>query len=249
MKRIARWPLLLIAIPWAVILLLVQTVSSRNGMARGGDPAIGGMRLDGGGMGGAMGGSLASLPAANPYSTIRTVITDLTPDQESKLVMASSTLTRQLDVWQATSQSALQSLTAAAYEAELYRRNLLREDLINDAEIAMVAILNPDQAEKWESSQLNTQLTTRLAPLGLTDAQKAKVTPLIADTAKRLAATKDKDTLVNIKGEFWKQVAGLLTNLQMTQLFAPTFAGRAARGRGSSAVTPTPFTAPATRPN
>jgi hypothetical protein len=45
MKRIARWPLLLIAIPWAVILLLVQTVSSRNGMARGGDPAIGGMRL------------------------------------------------------------------------------------------------------------------------------------------------------------------------------------------------------------
>ena len=190
----------------------------------------------GGGFGGPGGGFGFGGATANPATSIQTAITDLSDDQKTKLTAASDELNTKLTDWQTSSQAALQPLQPQGqpgqpvdqaaqdkYNAESYKQNMIREDLINDAEIKMVAILKAAQAEKWETSRLNTQLTSKLGTLDWSAAQKAKVDPMIAETAKALAAAKDKAAIVKAKAEFWKKVAGLLTDVQMTQVFAPTF--------------------------
>jgi hypothetical protein len=255
MKRIAKWPLLFIAIPWALILLLVQTVHGGGmGGMRGGDPVIPGATL-----------SRLPVPSGDsPFTSISSIIgPDLTPEQQRKLGTANLSYTSKLSEWRTSAQAALEPLTGDAYDAELFKRNLLLEDIIHDSEIAALAILTPAQAEKWETSQLNNQLNNRLRTLGLSDAQKDKINPLIADTAKKLATAKDKETLVQVRGDFWKQITGLLSDIQLTELFSPTFArgrdsvttagrglGGGGMGGGFGGITTTmPASAPATRPN
>jgi hypothetical protein len=208
----------------------------------GGAGGAGGGGFGGAGGGAGRGGGLGA--AVNPSTTMQTVLTDLTDDQKTKLTAASTDLTTKLTEWQTSSGAVLtplqptftpgQPVDQAAqdkFNAENYKQNLLREDIINDAEIKMVAILTPAQAEKWEASRLNTQLTTRVGTLDWTAAQKAKIDPIIATTAKTLAGAKDKAALVKAKAEFWAKVAGMLTDIQVTQVFAPTFAaGRGGRG-------------------
>jgi hypothetical protein len=116
----------------------------------------------------------------------------------------------------------------AKYNEETAKQNAIRDGLVNDAEIKMVAVLTPAQAEKWEASRLNQQLTTRLGTLGWTADQKAKADPIVADFSKQLATAKDSPTLVKTKGAFWVKIAALLTDVQITQVFAPTAGG----GRG-----------------
>jgi Spy/CpxP family protein refolding chaperone len=197
----------------------------------------------GGGGGGGRGGrgGAAAGGAPNLAATITAAVTDLTDDQKTKLTAAADALTAKLTEWQTSSQAALQPLQPAftpgqpvdqaaqdKYNAELYKQNMMREDLLNDAELAMLAILKPEQGAKWETSRLNAQLTTELGTLGWTVAQKTKVDPMLADAAKALAGAKDKAALVGARAAFWNKVAGELNDVQITQVFAPSFAG----GRG-----------------
>jgi hypothetical protein len=255
MKRIAKWPLFLIAIPWALLLLLLQTVHG-GGMVRGGDPAISAAGLS----------DRLPVPSGDsPFKSISSVIgLDLTTEQQRKLGTANLSYTNKLSEWRTSAQAALEPLTGDAYDAELFKRNLLLEDIIHDSEIAALAILTPAQAEKWETSQLNNQLNNRLRTLGLSDVQKGKINLQVAETAKKLATAKDKETLVQVRGDFWKQITGLLSDIQLTELFNPTFArgrdsgptaGRGLGGGGTSGggfggmTTTSPASAPATRPN
>jgi hypothetical protein len=210
----------------------------------GGGPGGGGFGGGGPGGGGFGGGAAFGRGGgANPAPAIQAAITDLTDDQKTKLTAAGDELTTKLTEWQTSSGAVLQPLQPTVtpgqpvdqaaqdkYNAELYKQNLLRQDMIDDAEIKMVAILKPDQAVKWETTRLEQQVNTRLGTLGQTADQKTKITALVADAAKKLAGAKDKATLTKAKGEFWAKVAGMLNDIQVTQVFAPTF--QAGRGGG-----------------
>jgi hypothetical protein len=210
----------------------------------GGGAGRGGAAARGGGIaaGTAIGG-------ANPAASIQAAITDLTDDQKTELQAAATELNTKLQTWQTSSQATLQPLqpqftfgqpadpaAQETYNAELAKQNLLRENLINDAEIAMVGILKSDQAVRWESTRLNQQVSTSIGTLGLTAAQKAKLDAMVAETARTLATTKDRAALVKARGAFWNQVSGMLNEIQITQVFAPTFPpARGTIGRGGAA--------------
>ena len=97
----------------------------------------------------------------------------------------------------------------------------------------MLALLTPAQAQKWEASRLHQQLTTPLGTLGLSAAQKSQLDALIADSAAALPAATDAAALLKAKAAFWNKVAATLSDLQLTQIFAPTFPP-ARTGRGAA---------------
>ena len=198
-----------------------------GGGGRGGGG--GGMGGAGGGFGGGRGGFGFANP--NPAPTITAQITDLTPDQTTKLTAASTDLDAALAAWQTSSAAALTPLQAqpgtppdAAAQKKLadetYKQNLLREDILTDAELKMIAILTPAQAAKWETSRLTTQAAVRFGTLGLTDDQAAKRDALIKDYATKLVAIKDKVAYTKMKAEFWAKTLTFLNETQTTQIFA-----------------------------
>jgi len=110
--------------------------------------------------------------------------------------------------------------------------------MINEAEIALVAILAPSQAQKWQTARLKDLVTSRLRPVGLTDAQTVKADAIIATHAPKVLEARDRDALLAAKAAFWKEIVGILDNAQLTVLLAPSQDGAGGRGgRGASVAT------------
>jgi hypothetical protein len=207
----------------------------------------GGGGFGGGGPGGGMGGFGGGMGmmgrggGANPMPSIQANVTDLSADQTTKLTAISDDLNTKMTAWQESSQAVLQPLqpqmgtpaTPAETDklnAETFKQNGLRDDMVNDAEIKMVAILTPAQADKFETARLNQQVNTRLGQLGLTADQKSKITAATAEASKAIAGAKDKAALVKAKGAFWAKVAGLCNEYQITQVFTGAAGGRGGFG-------------------
>jgi Spy/CpxP family protein refolding chaperone len=213
----------------------------------GGGPGGGGGGGPGGG-GGGFGGGRGGFGFANPNpsATITAQITDLTDDQKTKLAAASAALDETLTAWQTSSGAVLTPLTPAAGAApdpaaqkkladETYKQNLLREDILIDGELKMLAILTPAQQIKWETFRLTQQANGRFGTLGLTDDQLAKRDALIKEYAAKLVVLKDKAAYTKMKVEFWTKTLGFLNDPQIGQIFVPTFPGRGFGGGGGGA--------------
>jgi GH35 family endo-1,4-beta-xylanase len=173
------------------------------------------------------------------------VVTDLNADQKSRITPIADDATAKLAAWQQSSQRALAPVLPqyaagqVAYEheikeynAEVTKQNALRDEIINDAEAKLLAILTPAQAEKWQQARLNAAFTTHFAALEVTDAQKAKVDPIIAESAKKLAAAKDKSAIASAKAEFVTKSLGVL-DAEQAQRYLPPGARGGARGAGA----------------
>ena len=214
----------------------------RGGGARGFGGGGGG--FGGGGFGGGGPGRGAAPAPVNPASTIDATVNDLSADQKTKIAAVSEDTTTKLAAWQKSSQVALAQVqpqyspgqVAYAHEqeefaAEQTKQNGLRDDILNDAEAQLLAILTPAQAEKWESSRLSAQFTADFGRLNVTDDQKTKVDGITAESAKKLAAAKDKTTVADSKAEFTKNVMAVLDDQQKAQ-YQAMLSGGNGRGRG-----------------
>jgi len=223
------------------------TVAGSTGgqLNAGAAPPVGAGRGAGalGGRGGRGGAAVAAAQpsVANTADSVRVLVTDLTDDQKTKLAAASQDLDAKLNGWQTCSQEALLVVQPQytpgqlAYEYEIAHYNaarsqqeLLRDGIINEAEIAMVGILNPAQAQAWAKARLKEQVSARL--VGLTDAQSAKADTIVANHAKKITGAKDKAARLTAKADFWKEIVGILDNAQLTMLLAPAQDGSAVRG-------------------
>ena len=212
-----------------------------GGGGPGGGGGFGGPGGPGGGGGFGRGGFGGA--AANPNTQLQAQITDLTDAQKAKLQTESDALDKDLTDWQTASNDALTPLRgdpgtpqepAAAKKLadETFAQNLKRDQMLNGHEIKMIAVLTPAQAEKWGTYRLTSATTTRFGSLGLSTEQKAKIDALVADYGKKLAAAKDDKSLNSTKAEFWKKTMDGLTDIQVIQVFSPTFPGGGRGGFG-----------------
>jgi GH35 family endo-1,4-beta-xylanase len=184
---------------------------------------------------------------------MESTLTDLNAEQKTKLSAATADYTTKINAWAKTSQAALLAVQPqytpgqVAYDSEIIefnaeqaKQNALRDEVVNEAEAKMLAILTPAQAEKWASAQLSSQFTTRFGTLNITPEQKIKADAIVAEFAKRLAVAKDKSDITAAKVEFASRTLGLLDQQQVAlyqQSQAPA-AGRGGAGRGRGAGSP-----------
>jgi GH35 family endo-1,4-beta-xylanase len=225
------------------------------GTAPASGPAPAGMTLINGepvyfvaapGRGGVSGGASTTVPT-DLVNSIQTAVPDLNADQKAKLATVSADLSAKLAAWQTSSDDALvvvqpqYSAGQLAYEYEIKlqntvraQQNEIRDGLINDAEIKMVAVLSRPQAIQWEAGRLNAQLAARTETIGWS---KAKSEALVAEYAQKLATAGDKTSLLNAKAAFWRNVVGQLDDMHVAQVFQTTEGGGAGRG-GRGAGTP-----------
>jgi GH35 family endo-1,4-beta-xylanase len=211
----------------------------------GGGAGFGGSR---GGRGGA-GGMTAQPSVLNLADSIWLIVTDLTDDQKEKLAAVSLELTSKLNQWQTSSQEALLVVQPQytpgqlAYEYEIahynsvrFQQDSLREGIVDDAEITMVAILTPVQAETWERARLKEEVSARIGPLDLSDQQNAKIDAVAATHARTLIDAKDKGALLAAQAAFWKEIIGVLHDSQVTMLLGPAQDLSIGRGRRTSGL-------------
>jgi hypothetical protein len=83
---------------------------------------------------------------------------------------------------------------------------------------------------------LKDQVSARLRPVGLTDAENGKSDTIVASHAKKIIDAKDKAALLAAKAAFWKEILGILDDAQLTMLLAPAQDGGAGRGGRTAAV-------------
>jgi hypothetical protein len=180
-------------------------------------------------------------------------LTDLSTEQKTRLSAATAEYTTKIGAWQKTSQAALLAVQPqytpgqVAYDSEIIefnaeqvKQNALRDEVVNEAEAKMLAILTPAQSEKWASTQFSTQFTTQFGTLNITPEQKTKADALVAEIAKKLAAAKDKAAVAAAKADFSTKSMALLDQQQVAlyqQSQAPA-AGRGGPGRGRGAGGP-----------
>lgn len=213
------------------------------GAAAGAPPPTGrGAGAGRGGRGGA-GAATAQPSVANAAESIRVQVTDLTDEQRTKLAAASQEFDAKLGGWQTSSQEALLVVQPQytpgqlAYEYEIAHYNavrsqqeLLRDGIVNEAEIAMVAVLTPAQAQAWAKARLKEQAFARLGSVGLTEAQSAKADSVVAAHAAKIIDAKDKTALIAAKAGFWREIVGILNDTQLTMLLTPAQDGNPGRG-------------------
>jgi GH35 family endo-1,4-beta-xylanase len=209
----------------------------------------GGAAFGGAGGRGGRGGPAAAQPPANPATTIPEVISDLSDAQKNQLKTIADDVGSKLSQWQKSSTTALLMVQPQytrgqvaydheieEYSAEQVKQNGLRDEILNDADVSLDAILTPAQAQKWQASRLSAQFNTQFGALNVTDAQKAKVDAIAADSAKTLAAAKDKAAVAAAKADFTKKAMAVLDEAQLQQYQASTNrgggGGAAAGGRG-----------------
>lgn len=228
--------------------------SSGGQLPAGGPPAAGAGRGAGapggrGARGGAAGAGAAPPTVANTADSIRALVSDLSDDQKTKLAAAEQELAAKLSQWQTSSQDALVVVQPQytpgqlAYEYEIAhyntvqaRQEAIREGIIDEAEISMVAMLSPAQAQTWAKARLKDQVSARLRAVGLTDAENGKADTIVASHAKKIIDAKDKAALLAAKAAFWKEILGILDDAQLTMLLAPALDGGTGRGGRTAAV-------------
>jgi GH35 family endo-1,4-beta-xylanase/Spy/CpxP family protein refolding chaperone len=206
-----------------------------------------------GGRGGRGGAAVAAAQpsVANTPDSMRVLLTDLTDEQKAKLAAASQDLDAKLNGWQTSSQEALLVVQPQytpgqlAYEHEISHYNavraqqeLLRDGIVNEAEIAMVAVLTPAQTQAWAKARLKEQALARLGSAGLTEAQSAKADSVVAAHAPKIIDAKDKAALIAAKADFWKDIVGILNDAQLTMLLTPAQDGSAGRGGRTPQLAP-----------
>ncbi len=181
----------------------------------------------------------------NPAGTIDAAVSDLTDDEKTKIADVSTDTAKKLTDWQTTSQVALlevqpqyspgqvaYTFEVQEYAAEQATQNGLREDIINDAEGRLNAILAPAQAQKWQAARLSAQFTQQFGGLNITDAEKAKTDGIIADSAQKLVAAHDQKAVADAKADFTKNVLAALDDAQVSQYKAMQQGGNGGGGRG-----------------
>jgi hypothetical protein len=100
----------------------------------------------------------------------------------------------------------------------------------------MTAVLTPAQAEKWRAAGLSAQVTAQFAAVTLTAEQKPRMDAVVAESAKKLAAAKDKGAIADAKADFSQKSLAVLNEQQVAQYQqaqAPAGRGGAGRGRGA----------------
>lgn len=172
--------------------------------------------------------------ALNPSDAVRAAVTDLNDEQRGKLGAVSETFIDQMVQWQVSSQEAIQAAQPrsgqgrfpsqediARYNAVQYQQNLLRDGIVNEAEVAATAVLTPVQAQTWLKARLKAQVASRMVTMGLTEAQNAQVDTAVNTHATKLAEAKDKAALASAKAAFWKEIVGVLDDAQVAMVLAP----------------------------
>lgn len=199
----------------------------------GGGPGGGG--FGGGGPGGGFGGGGRG-GAANGLPSVQAAVTDLTPEETTKITAENDKLTADLAALTPVpppdfSAGPPDAATMKKFQDDQFKANTKRDEVIATHEIAIAGMLTPAQAEKWQSARLTTQANGRFNTIGLSDAQHKKLDDLIASTGKALAAAKTPDEVSKLKADFWKKALGNdLSDAQVVALFNAPAGGRGGFG-------------------
>ena len=210
-----------------------------GGFGGGGGGPGGGGGFGGGGPGGGGGfGGGGRGGAANGLASVQANVTDLTPDETTKITAENDKLTADLAALTPVtapdfSAGPPDAATMSKYQDDQFKANMKRDEVVATHEIAIAGMLTPAQAEKWQAARLTTQANARFNTIGLSDVQRKKLDDLIASTGKSLASAKTPADVSKLKADFWKKALGNdLSDAQVVALFNAPAGGRGGFGGG-----------------